>query len=40
LHDLATNTHSITGLLLPDPHASRAAHEAAQPVRSHDMGIR
>ena len=40
LRDLVASTHSITGLLLPDPHASRAAREAARPVISHDVGIR
>jgi zinc protease len=40
LRDLASNPHAITGLLLPDPHASAAAREAAQPVISHDMSIR
>jgi len=40
LTDLVANPHSITGLLLPDAHASKAAREAAHPVLSHDMGIR
>ena len=40
LHDLLANRHNITGLLLPDPHASRAEREAATPVIPHDMGIR
>ena len=40
LRDLVANTHNIVGVLLPDPHATQAAREAAQPVINHDMGIR
>jgi len=40
LRNLATSPRSVSGLLLPDPHASRAAIEAAHPVVSHEMGIR
>jgi zinc protease len=40
LRDLVANSHNITGLLLPDPHASQAAREAAHSLISHDMGIR
>lgn len=40
LRDLVANTHTITGLLLSDPHASAAAREAARPVISHDSSIR
>jgi zinc protease len=40
LRALVANSHSVTGLLLPDPHASPAAREAARPVVSHDVGIR
>jgi zinc protease len=40
LRDLAANQHVIIASLLPDPHASAAAREAAHPALSHDMGIR
>jgi hypothetical protein len=40
LRDLAANPHNIMAALLPDTKASAAAREAAQPVLSHDMGIR
>jgi zinc protease len=40
LRDLVGTQRSVTGLLLPDPHASAAAREAAHPVIGHEMGIR
>ena len=40
LRDVAENPKRLMAALLPDPHASRAAREAARPVVSHDMGIR
>jgi zinc protease len=40
LHDLVASPRNVTGLLLPDTQASRAAREAAQPIINHEMGIR
>ncbi|MDP9127712.1 MAG: insulinase family protein [Pseudomonadota bacterium] len=40
LRALVSSPRTLTGLLLPEPHASRAAREAARPVISHDMSIR
>lgn len=40
LKNLVADPHNLVGFLLPDPHASAAAREAAQPVIHHDMGIR
>ena len=40
LRDLIDNPHKIMAALLPDPHASAAAREAAHPMIGHDMGIR
>lgn len=40
LRDLAASPKHLMAALLPDPHASRAAREAARPVVGHDMGIR
>ena len=40
LRDLATNPHYILGVLLPDPHASRAARETFHPSIIHDGGIK
>jgi zinc protease len=40
LRDLVANPHAITASLLPDPHATAAAREAARDMISHDKGIR
>jgi zinc protease len=40
LRALASSKRQIMGALLPDPHASAAAREAAQPILSHGVGIR
>jgi zinc protease len=40
LRDLAATPHGIMGALLPDPHASAAAKEAAAPLPMHGTGIR
>lgn len=40
LRDLVGNPHRLTAELLPDPHATQAAREAAQPVLSQDRGVR
>jgi zinc protease len=40
LHNLVASPYAVTGLLLPDAHASVAAREAARPALSHDMSIR
>ena len=40
LRQLASNPHTLMAMLLPDPHASAAAREAAHSILSHDMGIR
>ncbi|MBV8549575.1 MAG: insulinase family protein [Alphaproteobacteria bacterium] len=40
LRDMLKNPHTLVAELLPDPHASQAAREAAQPVLSQDRGVR
>jgi len=40
LRALVADPHHAVGMLLPDPHATQAARDAARPVISHDMGIR
>lgn len=40
LRELAGTQRQIMGTLLPDPHASAAAREAAQPIIGHGVGIR
>jgi zinc protease len=40
LRDLAATPHGIMGALLPDPHATAAAREAAQPLPTRGAGIR
>ncbi len=40
LKTLASTPRQTMGALLPDPHASAAAREAAQPILNHGVGIR
>jgi zinc protease len=40
LRELAATPRQIMGALLPDPHASAAPREAAQPILNHGVGIR
>jgi len=40
LQDLVSTQHQIMGALLPNPHATAAQREAAQPVLNPGAGIR